>query len=62
MTTSAKGKSSVVSIEGLLGQQGEVLRRLLKESLQEVLEAEMYVQGVSTRKVKAVSEELCGHI
>jgi putative transposase len=23
--------------------------------------AEMYVQGVSTRKVKAVSEELCGH-
>jgi hypothetical protein len=45
MTTSAKGKSSDVSIEGLLGQQGEVLRRLLKESLQEVLEAEMYVQG-----------------
>jgi transposase-like protein len=23
--------------------------------------AEMYVQGVSTRKVKAISEELCGH-
>jgi hypothetical protein len=23
--------------------------------------AEMYVQGVSTRKVKAVAEELCGH-
>ena len=23
--------------------------------------AEMYVQGVSTRKVKAVTEELCGH-
>ena len=22
---------------------------------------EMYVQGVSTRKVKAISEELCGH-
>ena len=22
---------------------------------------EMYVQGVSTRKVKAVTEELCGH-
>jgi len=21
----------------------------------------MYVQGVSTRKVKAISEELCGH-
>ncbi len=24
--------------------------------------AEMYVQGVSTRKVKAITEELCGHI
>jgi len=23
--------------------------------------AEMYVQGVSTRKVKAIIEELCGH-
>ena len=23
--------------------------------------AEMYVQGVSTRKVKAVTEQLCGH-
>ena len=23
--------------------------------------AEMYVQGVSTRKVKAIREELCGH-
>ena len=23
--------------------------------------AEMYIQGVSTRKVKAVTEELCGH-
>ena len=30
-----------MSIEGLLGQQGEVFKRLLKESLQEVLEAEM---------------------
>jgi putative transposase len=129
MTTAAKVKSSVVSIEALLGQQGEQFKRLLKESLQEVLEAEMtelvgaapsertaersgyragyysrslitrigklelrvprdrdgrfctelferyqrsekalvsalaemYVQGVSTRKVKAVTEELCGH-
>src|SRR5512132_1528097 len=25
------------------------------------LRTEMYVQGVSTRKVKAVTEELCGH-
>jgi putative transposase len=23
--------------------------------------AEIYVQGVSTRKVKAITEELCGH-
>jgi putative transposase len=23
--------------------------------------AEMYVQGVSTRKVKVITEELCGH-
>jgi hypothetical protein len=23
--------------------------------------AEMYVQGVSTRKVRAITEELCGH-
>ena len=23
--------------------------------------AKMYVQGVSTRKVKAITEELCGH-
>ena len=22
---------------------------------------EMYIQGVSTRKVKAITEELCGH-
>jgi hypothetical protein len=37
MTATAKVKSSVVSIEGLLGQQGELFKRLLKESLQEVL-------------------------
>ena len=129
MTTTAKVTSTVVSLEALLGQQGDLFKRLLKESLQEVLEAEMtevigaatgertaersgyragyysrslitrigklelrvprdrdgrfstelferyqrsekalvsalaemYVQGVSTRKVKAVTEELCGH-
>ena len=32
----------------------------LGESLVSAL-AEMYVQGVSTRKVKAITEELCGH-
>jgi putative transposase len=41
MTATAKGNASVVSIEALLGQQGELFKRLLKESLQEVLEAEM---------------------
>jgi transposase-like protein len=129
MTTAAKIRSSIVSIETLLGQQGELFKRLLKESLQEVLEAEMtevvgaapgertadrsgyragyysrslvtrigklelrvprdrdgrfstelferyqrsekalvstlaemYAQGVSTRKGKAVTEELCSH-
>jgi putative transposase len=129
MTTNAKGKSSVVAIEELLSQDRDFFKSLLKESLQEVLEAEMtqaigaepgerssgrlgyragyysrglvtrigklelrvprdrdgrfstelferyqrsekalvsalaemYVQGVSTRKVKAITEELCGH-
>jgi hypothetical protein len=41
MTAIAKNKSSIVSIEALLGQQAELFKRLLKESLQEVLEAEM---------------------
>ena len=129
MTATAKGKTSVVPIEALVGQDRDLFKQLLRESLQEVLEAEMtellgaepgqrtdarsgyragyysrslvtrigklelrvprdregrfstelferyqrsekalvsalaemYVQGVSTRKVKAVTEELCGH-
>ena len=129
MTATAKVKTSVVPAEALLGQDRDLFKQLLKESLQEVLEAEMtevigassgertelrsgyragyysrslvtrigkldlriprdregrfstelfdryqrsekalvsalaemYVQGVSTRKVKAVTEELCGH-
>ena len=129
MTTAAKVKTSVAPVEALLGQDRDVFKQLLRESLQEVLEAEMtellgaapgertevrsgyragyysrglvtrigklelrvprdregrfstelferyqrsekalvsalaemYVQGVSTRKVKAVTEELCGH-
>jgi len=129
MTATAKVKPTVVSAEALLGQDRDLFKQLLKESLQEVLEAEMtevigassgertelrsgyragyysrslvtrigklelriprdregrfstelfdryqrsekalvsalaemYVQGVSTRKVKAVTEELCGH-
>ena len=129
MTASQKVKPSVIPIEALLGQNRDLFKQLLRESLQEVLEAEMtevvgagpserspersgyrsgyysrglvtrigklelrvprdrdgrfstelferyqrsekalvsalaemYVQGVSTRKVKAITEELCGH-
>ena len=129
MTATAKGKASPIAVEALLGQERDLFKKLLRESLQEVLEAEMtellgaapgeraesrsgyragyysrglitrigklelrvprdregrfstelferyqrsekalvsalaemYVQGVSTRKVKAVTEELCGH-
>jgi putative transposase len=129
MTANRKSKPSVVSIEGLLGQNRDVFKELLRESLQEALAAEMteaigaepgertaersgyragyysrslvtrigklelrvprdrdgkfstelferyqrsekalvsalaemYVQGVSTRKVTAITEELCGH-
>lgn len=129
MTTTSKTKGSAAVVEGLLGQDRDQLKALLRESLQDVLEAEMtdalgaapgartdgrlgyrsgyyqrglvtrigklelrvprdrdghfstelferyqrsekalvaalaemYVQGVSTRKVKAITEELCGH-
>lgn len=129
MTAGSKVKPAVVPIEGLLGQNRDLFKQLLRESLHEVLEAEMteavgagpgersagrtgyragyysrglvtrigklelrvprdregrfstelferyqrsekalvsalaemYVQGVSTRKVKAITEELCGH-
>ena len=129
MTTRSKRSAKSSGVEALLGQDGEMLRRLMQEALQQVLEAEMteavgaapgertagrlgyragyynrglvtrigklelrvprdrdgrfstelfaryqrsekalvsalaemYVQGVSTRKVKAITEELCGH-
>ena len=129
MTTRAKRSAKTSRIEALVSSDRELLKRLVKESLQEVLEAdmtealgagsgertagrigyrsgyysrglvtrigklelrvprdragrfstelfdryqrsekalvsalaEMYVQGVSTRKVKAITEELCGH-
>ena len=129
MTTRRKRSAKSPRIEALIGEDRELFKGLLKESLQEVLEAEMtetvgaglgertavrtgyrsgyysrglvtrvgklelrvprdregrfstelfdrfqrsekalvsalaemYVQGVSTRKVKAVTEELCGH-
>jgi len=37
-------------------ERGERRERALKLAL-----AEMYVQGVSTRKVAAITQELCGH-
>ena len=129
MTTRSKRSAKSSGIEAVIGQDGEMLRRLMQEALQQVLEAEMteavgaapgertagrlgyragyysrglvtrigklelrvprdrdgrfstelfaryqrsekalvsalaemYVQGVSTRKVKAITEELCGH-
>ena len=129
MTTRAKRSAKTSRIEALVSSDRALLKRLVKESLQEVLEAdmtealgagsgertagrigyrsgyysrglvtrigklelrvprdregrfstelfdryqrsekalvsalaEMYVQGVSTRKVKAITEELCGH-
>ncbi|MFO1413028.1 MAG: IS256 family transposase [Burkholderiales bacterium] len=129
MTANLKSKPSVVAVEGLLVENRDLFKALLRESLQEALAAEMteaigaepgersadrvgyrsgyysrslvtrigklelrvprdregkfstelferyqrsekalvsalaemYVQGVSTRKVKAITEELCGH-
>ena len=129
MTTRAKRSAKPLKIAALLGSDRELLKGLVQESLQEVLEAEiaealgtsagertadrmgyragyysrglgtrvgklelrvprdregrfstelfdryqrsekalvsasaeMYVQGVSTRKVKTITEELCGH-
>jgi hypothetical protein len=46
MTTTYKIiKPSAVSVEALLGQNGDLFKRLLKESLQEVLEGEMSERG-----------------
>ena len=41
--------------------EGEIRVRLDSEKALVSALAEMYVQGVSTRKVKAITEELCGH-
>jgi hypothetical protein len=41
MTTTHKVKPSSTSIEALWGENADLFKRLLKESLQEVLEAEM---------------------
>ncbi len=129
MTTQKKRKSTAVELEEVLSTEGDQLRTMMREMLQELLEAEMakvlraqphersderrgyragyyprglltrvgklelrvprdregrfstelfaryqrseqalvsalaqmYVEGVSTRKVKAITEELCGH-
>jgi hypothetical protein len=42
MTANRKRETSVVSIEGLFGQNRDVLKELLRESLQDAL-AEVYV-------------------
>ena len=39
-----------------------VKREVFSEKALVAALTEMYIQGVSTRKVKAISEELCGHI
>ncbi len=41
MTATHKGKPPSASIEALWGQNGDLVKRLLKEPLQEALEAEM---------------------
>ena len=66
MTTRAKRSATSTGIEALVGRDGrcstEVFARYQRseKALVSAL-AEMYVQGVSTRKVKAITEELCGH-
>ena len=79
-----KKRNTKLSAKEAVAEDRDLMKALLKEALQEVLEgemtellgagpgersekalvaalAEMYVQGVSTRKVKAITEELCGH-
>ena len=41
MTTRAQRRAKSPKIEALIGQDGELLKELVKESVQEVLEAEM---------------------
>ena len=41
MTTTRKVRPAAVSVEALLGQNGDLFKRALKESPQEVLEGEM---------------------
>ena len=41
MTIWSKRSAKSAGVEALIGQDGEMLRRLLREALQQVLEAEM---------------------
>ena len=59
----ASGKTGAASTAGSAGPVPDRGLRTLSAERESVVGAlaEMYVQGVSTRKVKAVTEELCGH-
>ena len=46
---------------GRMSPTGYVLHLDVEAAARLAALAEMYVQGVSTRKVKAITEELCGH-
>src|SRR5207245_2875220 len=59
--TKRQGKSGTINVKALLAEDEDFLRALVRTALQEALEAEMYVKGVSARKLKAITEELCGH-
>jgi transposase-like protein len=54
MTTRKKHKAKLLAVEAVAGDRDRM--KALVAAL-----AEMVVQGVSTRKVKAITEELCGH-
>ena len=41
MTTRSKRSAKSTGIEALIGQDGDLLKRLMHEALQQVLEAEM---------------------
>jgi hypothetical protein len=57
-------KASRINLQEVYGAGKDGLKKPRREVLEEVLGqdlTEMYIQGVSTRKVKAITEELCGH-
>ena len=70
--TVMKHNAKPIDFKALLAEERDFMKTLMKEALQEVLEAEMteqlgaaltemYVQGVPTRKMKAITEALCGY-